>query len=153
VYRFRIAIDIAAGTARVWCALCDPDEVVVWDGSVVEALDAPPGYPKPGQAVRWRCHGPFGVLEDRPQEVAPERLLRSLLRIGPHRLDETYTLTPLESGCRLEAEVEVRVALPGAGLIERFYAGPSWRSSFADALQRLKRHCESLRSRDQGTKL
>jgi hypothetical protein len=144
VYAFSVSTDIDATPARVWRALCDPVEVVRWDSGVEEALDAPPDYPLPGQHVRWRySDGPFRLLHDRPQEVAPERKLRSLLSVGLFRFDETYSLEGVGDGCRLSAEMEVRAPLPPLGwAIERLYLGPRTRRAVEVSLQALKRHCQ-----------
>lgn len=102
-------------------------------------------YPRPGQHVRWRCRtGPFRVLHDRPQEAAPERLLRSLLALGPFRYDETYVLEPAGPGSRLNARLAVRTALPVLGrLVDRLYLGPSTRAAFEASLAAIKRFCEA----------
>lgn len=130
---------------RVWRALCDPDEVVRWDSAVMEALDPPPDYPKPSQHVRWRCRTRlFRILHDRPQEVVEGQKLRSLLTLGPSHMDETYLLTSAPNGCRLNLDLELRIALPLAGgLIERLYAGEDTRRGFEASLAGLKRHCEA----------
>jgi uncharacterized protein YndB with AHSA1/START domain len=145
VYAFAETIDIAAPPARLWRALCDPAEVVRWDTGVVEALDAPADYPQPGQHVRWRyANGPFRLLHDRPQQVTPERTLRSLIAIGPARFDETYTLAPRDGGCRLRASMKVWTAVPLFGWpFERLYAGPASRRAVAASLLAIKRHCEA----------
>jgi hypothetical protein len=153
MYAFAETIDIAAPPARVWRALCDPTEVVQWDTGVVAALDAPADYPRPGQHVRWRyANGPFRLLHDRPQQVTPERTLRSLIAIGPARFDETYTLEPCDSstalatggGCRLTASMKVWTAVPLFGWpFERLYAGPQARRAVAASLRAIKAHCES----------
>ncbi len=142
--RFVIDLTIAAPPSRVWRAICDPNEVVQWDTGVVEALDAPPDYPRPGQHVRWRYRGGiFGVLDDRPQEVMPERTLRSLLRVGPLRFDETYTLAPADGGTRLTVTMEVTAPVPVVGrLVERLYALPATRRAVSASMEALKRHCE-----------
>ena len=145
MYRLRLSVDIAAPKARVWRALCDPNEVVRWDAGVDRALDAPPDYPRPGQHVRWRHRaGPFRVLHDRPLEVAPEEKLRSLLALGPYRYDETYRLERLDAGCRLTVEVNMWVPVPILGpVVERLYLGPATRRALAVALTSIKRHCET----------
>jgi hypothetical protein len=145
VFRFDVTVEIAASPARVWRALCDPAEVVRWDTGIVEAIDAPPDYPRPGQCVRWRYrNGPFRLLHDRPQEVVPERTLRSLLAVGPSRFDETYTLAPAGHGCRLTATMLVSTPIPLLGpLLTRLYAGPAARSSVEASMRALKIHCES----------
>ena len=142
---FSVTVDIAATTARVWRALCDPAEVPRWDTGVSGALDAPPDYPRPGQHVRWRyTNGPFRLLHDRPQEVVPERTLRALLAVGPMRFDETYTLEPRDSGCRLTAHMRVWVPAPVIGpLLERAYVAPAARATVAASLEAIKRHCEA----------
>ncbi len=143
MYEFSLSVDIASSTARVWRALCEPKEVVRWDGNVVAALDAPADYPRPGQHVRWRCRGgPFQVLHDRPQQVDPERTLRSLLALGPYRYDETYTLEPDAEGCTLTLRLVVTTAIPLiGGFIGRFYVGPETRRVSAESLASLKLHC------------
>jgi uncharacterized protein YndB with AHSA1/START domain len=143
VYSFTLAVDIDAPPARVWRALCDPAEVVQWDVPVVEALDAPADYPKSGQDVRWRLRT-GGVLRDRPQEVVPERKLRSLITVGGGQLDETYTLEPRGAGTHLEMLMHVRVPLPVVGwLVERLYGGPTSRKQMAQSLGGIKKHCEA----------
>ena len=144
MYSFTITTEIKAPVARVWRALCDPAEVVQWDTGVEGALDAPAGYPKAGQHVRWRySNGPFRTLHDRPQEIVPERMLRSLITIGPLRFDETYTLEPNNGGCSLSTLMYVRAPLPPLGwLIERLYAGPESRRAVEASMAALKRYCE-----------
>ncbi len=145
LYEFSLSVEIGATAARVWRALCDPAEVVTWDGNVVEALDAPADYPQAGQHVRWRCRGgPFRILHDKPQQVDPERTLRSMLALGPYRYDETYTLEPFAEGCALTAHLTVSAAIPlFGGLIERLYLGPETRRAFTRSLAVLKQHCEA----------
>lgn len=142
---FAVSIDIDAPPSRVWRALCDPAEVVQWDTGVVEAIDAPAGYPQPGQHVRWRySNGPFRTLHDRPQEVVPDRTLRSLIGVGPSQMDETYTLEATEGGTRLTATMLVRVPWPIVGLLaERAVFGPATRRAVAASLQAIKLHCEA----------
>lgn len=146
MYTFTLTTHIAAATARVWRALCDPAEVVRWDTGVERALDAPPDYPRPGQHVRWRyANGLFRILHDRPQEVVPERRLRALLAVGPFRFDETYTLEARERGCTLAVMMTVRTPLPLAGpVIDLLYIGPRTRATVGASLRAMKRYCERL---------
>jgi hypothetical protein len=111
---------------------------------VDRALDAPADYPKAGQHVRWRySNGPFRTLHDRPQEVVPERTLRSLIAIGPARFDETYTLDAVDRGTTLSAAMDVSVPVPLLGLaIERLYAGSQARRTVEASLRAIKQHCE-----------
>lgn len=145
MYSFTITVEINAPPSRVWRALCHPVEVVQWDAGVEEALDVPADYPKPGQHARWRtASSPFRLLHDRPQEVVPERTLRSMISIGFARFDETYTLEPIDGGCRLTATMHTSVPWPLAGaLIERLYAGPASKRSVEASLASIKKHCEA----------
>ncbi|MFI5364424.1 MAG: SRPBCC family protein [Candidatus Binatia bacterium] len=145
MYAFSVTEDIDATPARVWRALCDPAEVVQWDSGVSAALDAPSDYPQPGQHVRWQyTNGPFRILHDRPQEVVRVRMLRSLLRVGPFRFDETYTLTKVERGCRLTAALEVQVSFGILGwIVERLYLGRRTHNAVSASLAAIKRHCET----------
>ena len=131
--------------ARVWRALCDPAEVVQWDTGVERPLDAPPDYPRAGQHVRWRYRSPiFRTLHDRPQEVVPERTLRSLLALGPFRFDETYTLEATDAGTRLSMEMRAWCVVPLLGsLIERVYLKSAVQQTAGASLRAIKRHCET----------
>jgi uncharacterized protein YndB with AHSA1/START domain len=144
---FVVVTEIAAPPARVWRALCDPVEVVVWDTGVEGALDAPPDYPRPGQHVRWRYRGGmFRLLHDRPQEVVEERTLRSLLAVGPWRFDETYTLAAADAGTRtrLLTRMVVGAVVPvlGDAVVRRYVAPQAERAVWA-SMRALKRHCEA----------
>ncbi len=140
----RLSTMIQAGRDRVWRALCDPSEVVQWDSSVMQGLDIPSDYPRPGQQVSWRCRrGIFRLLHDRPLEVVTSTRLRSALSLGFVHYDETYSLEGNENQTTLRADVQVYVALPLVGsLIDRLRAREDARQSFEASLAALKRHCE-----------
>jgi hypothetical protein len=143
LFAFRLSTDIDAPASSVWHALCDPREVIAWESGVREALDAPPDYPRPGQHVRWRTRaGAFRVLHDRPLEVEPERLLRSLLSLGPLRYDETYTIEALPEGCRLSVQVRGYTAVPLIGILADGRLGAATRRDFEAALASIKARCE-----------
>lgn len=148
MHRFTVSVDIDATAARVWRALCDPAAVVQWDTGVAAALDAPDDYPRPGQHVRWRYSGgPFRILHDRPREVVPERVLRSLIALGPFRFDETYVLEHADGACRLSATMLCRAVLPVVGgLVERVYLRRATKRTVASSLRAIKRHCERMES-------
>ena len=155
---FTLTLTIHAPIDRVWRALCDPTEVPKWDATVLEALDPPPDYPKPGQHVQWHIagtesHSPLrkqggaggGVLHDRPQHVEPPTRLHSHLALNRDRLDETYSLTsPDPTTTHLTCYVNVSHALPILGvLIARLRTLPQTRAAFTTSLANLKRHCET----------
>ena len=95
--------------------------------------------------MRWRySNGPFRILTDRPQDVRPNRRLRSLLTVGPFRFDETYDLDDSGTSCILTAAMDVSVPVPVLGfLIERSYLGPSTKRTVVASLGAIKRHCEA----------
>ena len=143
-YRIDLAEEITAPRAVVWRALCDPAAVTRWDATVTAALDAPADYPQPGQHVRWRCKDTSELLLDRPQEVEPNRRLRSLLEFGRQRLDETYTLTESPAGTLVNLHIKLKVTAPFiAGVILlRLVDGPMVRRAFEVSLTNLKYFCE-----------
>ena len=144
MYSFSSTVEIQAPVSRVWHALCDPAEVVAWDAGVSEALDAPADYPKPGQIVRWRYRsGAWPVLEDRPQEVDAPHKLRSLLKLGPHEMDETYTLESVKQATRLHLSVQLTHSLRPRDLFTWLTAGRSTRKTFERSLASLKHFCET----------
>ena len=143
-YTIELATEIGAPPDRVWRALCDPAAVTRWDAAVVAALDAPADYPQPGQHVRWRCRDTSELLHDRPQEVEPERRLRSLLEFGRQRLDETYTLTATPAGTRLDLAIRLRVSAQfiAGPILMHLVDGPAVRRAFEGSLTNLKFYCE-----------
>ena len=143
--RLAFTTHIQAPVGRVWRALCDPAEVAQWDSGVIEALDAPSDYPRPGQTVRWLYRSErWPELLDRPQEVVPDQRLRSVLELGPYYMDETYALTAWEGGTMLTTMVALTVRRPVIGpLLERLWAGREVRKGFEASLAGLKRYCEA----------
>lgn len=144
---FEETIEIATGVERVWRALTVPDEVVQWDTGIVEPLDAPPDYPRPGQHVRWRYRlGPIPLLlHDRPSEVVRNSTLRSSIRLGPFAFDEVYRLDSSDlRRTRLTARLAVSSAAPLVGsLLERVAGAPLARTTVRSSLEAIKRHCEA----------
>jgi hypothetical protein len=144
--RFSETIEISRDADRVWRALSTPSEVVCWDTGILEPLDAPADYPRPGQHVRWRYRlGPIPMLlHDRPSEVVPPTTFRSSIHLGPFDFDETYTLVAKGSSTtELTAELSLTtgVALVG-GWIERVIGRPLARATVRTSLAAIKRHCE-----------
>jgi Polyketide cyclase / dehydrase and lipid transport len=147
--RFVETVEIGASPERVWQALTRPDEVVRWDTGVVEPLDAPPDYPRPGQHVRWRYRlGPLPLLlRDRPTRVERASVLRSSIRLGPFDFDEIYTLRAAgPSSTALTADLSLTSRVPLLGrLLEWSVGRPLARSTVRGSLAALKSHCEGDR--------
>jgi hypothetical protein len=139
-------VRIAASVERVWRALTAPAEVAEWDSGIVEPIDAPPDYPRPGQHVRWRYRlGPLPlILHDRPTEVVPASILRSSIRLGPFDFDETYELQSLDPGATsLRARLLVSSSVPLLGpLLARLLGAPLARATVRSSLAAIRRHCE-----------
>ena len=96
--------------------------------------------------MQWRCRsGFFRTLHDRPLEVIDCQKLRSDLRLGFIRYDETYTLLPSEAGTLLDVDLDVFVnaPFPLSLLISRLQARINARNAFEESLRNLKRHCEA----------
>jgi hypothetical protein len=143
---FTEQVRIAASIERVWRALTAPAEVVQWDSGIVEPIDAPPDYPRPGQHVRWRYRlGPLPlILHDRPTEVVPASILRSSIQLGPFRFDETYELHSLEpSTTSLRARLVVSSGVPVLGsLLVRLVGAPLAKATVRSSLEAIRLHCE-----------
>lgn len=146
MHSFVDEIDIEAPSERVWRAITRPSEVVIWDGGIVEPLDAPPDYPRAGQHVRWRYRlGPLPMtLHDRPIQVEEGSVLRSFIHLGPFDLEETYTIHAEEiATTRLRVALSLSSAVPLLGIFFERVIGPSLaRSTVRGSLADLKRHCE-----------
>jgi uncharacterized protein YndB with AHSA1/START domain len=139
---------IDAGRERVWRALTAPDEVIRWDERTVALVDAPDGYPRIGEKVRWRYRlGTVRVIRhERPMEVAPGLRLRSLITLGGLRFDETYTLTP-EPGESDRTRLAIRLVSPNAvpvvsGLLDRFDVRRLAAELIDSRLRSLQKWCE-----------
>ena len=134
-----MTVDIAASVERVWRALVVPDEVVAWDGVV--PLDVPDDYPRTGQHARWstRMVGVRWTLHDRIVAVDPFERFASEIAVGFVTLHEEYRLRALPAdGCELVSDNVVRSRLPLLGRL----ADALTRRNVADALERLRLHCE-----------
>jgi len=139
---------LSADRPRVWRALTDPAQVSAWDASVIEPIDVPPDYPKPGQHVRWRArmNGLPIILHDHPIEVSVNERLRSSIAMGLFRFDETYTLMDdlLEAGrTRLMMKVVIsnEIAVVG-GSLDRFAVRQQATALVSTALRAIREWCE-----------
>jgi hypothetical protein len=84
----------AASRARIWSALSDPEQVLHWRPGVTGVLPPAPGELMRGRVLRLRCvlAAVPVVFEELALEVLREEKLRSELRFGLFRCQETFTL-------------------------------------------------------------
>jgi uncharacterized protein YndB with AHSA1/START domain len=90
-----MATVVAAPRSSVWSALAEPEQAVHWRPGATGLLADAPREPAPGRLLRLRC-----VLKDVPVvfeeltlEATREERLRSEVRFGLFRCEETFTLT------------------------------------------------------------
>jgi uncharacterized protein YndB with AHSA1/START domain len=149
-----LASVMVAPRARIWTALVDPKEVVHWrPGSVGESHPSEP-YPCVGAAVRWQCrvHDLPIVLHETPLEVVPGKQLRSRLRLGLFRFEESFTLAP-SPGEPERTRVGLHVYVPNempivGGTLDRFAVRRLATELGGTHLQALRDWCESSRAPD-----
>jgi len=89
-----MAAVVAAPRRSVWDALAEPEQIVHWRPGVTGLLGDAPREPAPGRRLRLRCvlQGVPVPLEELVLEAAREERLRSELRLGLFRCEETFTL-------------------------------------------------------------
>ena len=147
---------IGAGRARVWRALTEAAEVVRWDVRVIGLEDPASEYPRVGQSVRWRYQlGTIPVLlHERPIEVIPDLRLRSLVKLGLFRFDETFQLAT-EPGDRERTRLTLKLVASNSvpvvgGVLDRF-AVRRLATEFIDAkLRAVQKWCENPPPRRRG---
>lgn len=138
-----VEVDIGAPVGRVWRALCEPEQVSVWDGARIVTVSD--DYPAVGEHARWRI--PLGswwvMLHDRPYAVDPHDRLASRLSWLWVAIDEEYSLAPGPGGVgtHLVSRNLVSSRLPFGLLRDR--TGRIVREAVTSAMARLKAHCES----------
>jgi hypothetical protein len=140
---------VGAPRERVWRALTDPAEVVRWDERAVRLLEPAPSPLQPGRVLRWRyiVGGVPLVLREEILEVAPEARLRSAVRLGLFRFEQTFTLADdaADPGrTRLSLRLAAGHSIPVVGgLLDRF-AVRRQAADFVDArLRALQKWCEA----------
>ncbi len=143
-----MATVIGARHTRVWRALTDPAELVVWDERILAPLESEDGYPFSGQHMRWRYRiGPIQlVLHDHPLEVSAPEKLRTAISFGSLQYEQTFTLLPEEGpqprtrlGMRLVASNSVPVV---GSVVDRFSVRRMATEHVDVTLRSLQRWCE-----------
>jgi len=144
-----LSVVIAASRPRVWRAITEPAERIRWDESMLALLEPAEDYPCPGRDARWRYQ--LGnvpvILRDRPVEVVPGERLRSEVRLGLFRFDQSWSLRD-EPGAERRTRLGLRLAASNAiavvgGVIDRFDVR-RLAAEYVDAkLRSLQKWCEN----------
>lgn len=140
---------VYADPDRVWRALCTPEELIRWDRQLEALLDPADDYPHDGQEVRWRCRlGNLSVvLRKTLREVVPSERLRSTIRMGLFRFDETFTLAR-ETGDPPRTRLHLKIAADNSipivgGLLDRFAVRTIATGLVDEKLRALQKWCEA----------
>jgi len=108
-----MAVVVASPRASVWSALADPEQALHWRPGAIGLLESAPPEPAPGRVLRLRCllkDVPV-AFEERTLEAEREERLRSDVRFGLFRCEETFTLAAADpSGAH--TRVGLRIATP-----------------------------------------
>lgn len=147
---------IEAERRRVWRALTDPRELVIWDRQLVAPIDAVPTTPHAGQHVRWRCRLGSAqlVMHECTGEVSPPERLGSTLSFGALSFHRTWTLAPdpavdIHTRLTMKLSTSNTVAVMG-DVIDRFSLRRIAAERIADSLAGVRKHCERERRRALG---
>jgi len=140
--RISIEIDIEAPPGRVWKALNDPNEFVVW-ARLKESQDLPP---LPGTSNMHRCIGRDGRAFVVITVAKDQERLRMTEKVFPSRMIKdvymTTEVTPIGTGSHVTCHVTSRVAVPFLSPI----LGPLFRLSgrrrMTEQFDHLKEYCE-----------
>lgn len=146
-----IAGVVEASRQRVWRALTDPAEIVLWDDARIALVDAPDAYPTAGQTIRWRYK--LGsivlVLKETPQVVQPHQRYALACSAGSLRFEQTFTLVeepedsaqPARTRLSLKLTASNRVQLVDSG-IDRFEVRQMLTARINETLRSVQKWCE-----------
>jgi hypothetical protein len=144
-----LSTGVGAPRSRVWRALTDPAEIVRWDERAEGLLEPASRALAPGRVLRWRYRlgGVPLVFREEILEVVPEEKVRSAVRLGLFRFEQTFSLAvdPADAGrTRLGLRLASSNAVPVVGgLLDRF-AVRRQAAELADArLRALQKWCET----------
>jgi len=146
-----IAGVVEAPRQRVWRALTDPAEIVLWDDARIALIDAPNAYPTVGRTIRWRYRlGSVSlVLKETPQVVLPEKRYALACSAGSLRFEETFTLVeepensaqPARTRLSLKLTASNRIQLVGSD-IDRFEVRQMLTTRIDETLRSVQKWCE-----------
>jgi len=139
---------VTAPRASIWHALVDPEQILHWRPGALAVLPPTSGEFVPGRLLRVRCvlaALPI-VLEERTLEVSNEEKLRSALRLGLFRCEETFMLAAADSDgdhTRVGLRISTSSEMPLVGeSLDRFGVRRFATEFTSDSLAGLRRWCE-----------
>ena len=108
-----MATVVAAPRSAVWSALTDPEQIARWRPGVETTLAGAEASPALGRQLRFRCRlqGVPVTLEETALELAPGERLRSGVRFGLFRCEETFSLAAADPDGG-HTRVSLRIAAP-----------------------------------------
>jgi len=108
-----MATVVAAPRASVWSALADPGQIARWRPGVEATLEAREPDAVPGRQLRFRCRlqGVPVVLEETTLEASRGEKLRSEVRFGLFRFEESFSLAAADPDGG-HTRVSLRIATP-----------------------------------------
>jgi uncharacterized protein YndB with AHSA1/START domain len=147
-----MATVVAAPRSTVWSALTDPEQIARWRPGVLAALPVPAPGPGIGRRLRFRCrlHGVPVTLEESALELAPGERIRSEVRFGLFRCEETFSLAAADPDGG-HTRVSLRISAPsetpllGASL-DRFAVRRFATELAGTCLHALREWCELRRT-------
>ena len=141
--QFTIEIDIDAPPERVWKAVIDPTEYVVWE-RLKESKDLPP---PPGTIGMHRCVAADGqalvivvVAQDDDQRRVTQKAYFSRIIRDAYMTTE---VTPTQAGSRVTVRVTSRIAVPLVAPILAPILRAGGRRQMTVLFNRLKSYCET----------
>jgi len=108
-----MATVVAAPRAAVWSALTDPEQIARWRPGVEAALPGAEPCAAVGRRLRFRCrlHGVPVTLEESALALAPGERIRSEVRFGLFRCEETFSLAAADPDGG-HTRVSLRISAP-----------------------------------------
>lgn len=138
---------IGAERNRVWKALTDPNQRVLWNPALLGPIEVPEDHPQVGQHARWRyrLRGVPVIMHDRTLEVVEGKRLRSAMALGPLRFDLTCSMESERDRSRTRLSVALaasNVVPVMGGVVDRFAVRRHASEIVANLLSDVRAWCE-----------
>ncbi len=143
-----MAAEVRAQRSDVWRALTQASETSRWRPGLERVVSVESGWPRPGHAMVWqsRLHELPITVRQTPLSLVPGDRLRSDLRVGLFRIEETLTLAASGERAgttRVGIRVVARSEMPMVGgALDRFGVRRFATDLAAATLQAIRDWCE-----------